>query len=149
MEVTEASSVHRATEFVCQFYQQFIYEAFIRKELSEICTLHLRRSLCHQHLRDIAFISGFSIALCALLYNRFSLSLHISEEPVFFTSNLFTCLLVHSSTYHVTLSALILSSVRKSLKRETPPQQDLRPNVGGIVPCFYAYKSTNYLNSAA
>ena len=31
--------------------------------------------------RDIAFSSVLSVALCALLYKRFSLSLHISEEP--------------------------------------------------------------------
>ena len=35
MEVTEAPSVHRATELVCQFYQQFIYKAFIPKYLSQ------------------------------------------------------------------------------------------------------------------
>ena len=29
----------------------------------------------------IAFISALSVALCALLYKRFNLSLHISEEP--------------------------------------------------------------------
>ena len=57
MEVTEAPSVHGATELVCQFYQQFIYKAFIPKQLSRICTLHLRRSLCRRHLRDIAFPS--------------------------------------------------------------------------------------------
>ena len=78
---TEAPSVRRATEIVCQFCQQFIYKAFIPKGLSEICTLHLRRSLCHRHLRDIAFSSVLSVPLCALLYKRFSLSLHISEEP--------------------------------------------------------------------
>ena len=81
MEVTEAPSVRGATEIVCQFCQQFIYKTFIPKELSEICTLHLRRSLCHRHLCDIAFISVLSVALCALLYKCFSLSLHISEEP--------------------------------------------------------------------
>ena len=79
--VTEAPSVRGATEIVYQFCQQFIYKAFIPKELSEICTLHLRRSLCHRHLCDIVFISVLSVALCALLYKRFSLSLHISEEP--------------------------------------------------------------------
>ena len=118
MGVTEAPSVHRVTELFCQFYQQFIYEAFIRKELSEICTLHLSRSLCHQHLRDIAFISGFSIVLCALLYNRFSLSLHISEEPVFFTSNLFTCLtcpLVHLPCYPVSLHKQLVYLSTRSL----------------------------------
>ena len=78
---TEAPSVRGATEIVCQFCQQFIYKAFRPKGLSEICTLHLRRSLCHRHLRNIAFISILSVALCALLYKRFSLSLHISEEP--------------------------------------------------------------------
>ena len=56
-------------------------KSFTPKELSEICTLYLRRSLCRRHLRDIAFISVLSVALCALLYKRFNLSLHISEEP--------------------------------------------------------------------
>ena len=78
---TEAPSVRGATEIVCQFYWQFIYKSFTPKELSEICTLYLRRSLCRRHLRDFAFISVLSVALCALLYKRFSLSLHISEEP--------------------------------------------------------------------
>ena len=78
---TEAPLVRGATEIVCQFCQQFIYKAFIPKGLSEICTLHLRRSLYHRHLRDIAFISAPSVPLCALLYESFSLSLHISEEP--------------------------------------------------------------------
>ena len=83
MEVTEAPSVHRATELVCQFYQQFIYKAFISKYLSRICMLHLRRSLCRRHLRDIAFTS---VPLCdsvCLLYKTFSLTLYISEEPLF------------------------------------------------------------------
>jgi len=31
MEVTEAPSVYRVTELVCQFYQQFIHKAFIPK----------------------------------------------------------------------------------------------------------------------
>ncbi|WP_276649103.1 hypothetical protein, partial [Prevotella pallens] len=48
--------------------------------LSRICMLHLRRSLCRRHLCDIVFTSVLPVALCALLYNRFSLSLHISEE---------------------------------------------------------------------
>ena len=52
--VTEAPSVHRATELVCQFYWQFIYKTFIPKYLARICTLHLRHSLCPRHLRDIA-----------------------------------------------------------------------------------------------
>ena len=91
MEVTEAPSVHRATEIVCQFYQQFIYKAFIPTELSGICTLHLRRSLCRRHLRVIAFISVLSVALCALLYKRFSLSLHISEEPYLCTPQFHIC----------------------------------------------------------
>nr|WP_315392595.1 hypothetical protein [uncultured Prevotella sp.] len=54
MEVTEAPSVRGATEFVSQFYYQFIYKAFIPKELSRSCTLHLRYSLCRRHLRNIA-----------------------------------------------------------------------------------------------
>ena len=80
MEVTEAPSVHRATELVCQFYQQFIYKAFTSKQLSRICTLYLRRSLCRRHLRDIALPPSLRYSVC-LLYKTFSLSLHISEEP--------------------------------------------------------------------
>ena len=63
--VTEAPSVHRATELVCQFYWQFIYKTFIPKYLARICTLHLRRSLCRRHLRDIAFTSVPSVTPCA------------------------------------------------------------------------------------
>ena len=62
-----------------------LLEILFTKRLSQrllgISTLYLRRSLCHRHLRDIAFISVLSVALCALLYKRFNLSLHISEEP--------------------------------------------------------------------
>lgn len=65
MEVTEAPSVHRATEIVCQFYQQFIYKAFTPKQLSRICTLYLCRSLCRRHLCDIAFTSVLSVVPCA------------------------------------------------------------------------------------
>ena len=65
MEVTEAPSGHRATELICQFYLQLIYKAFITKYLSRICTLHLRRSLCRRHLRDIAFTSVSSVTPCA------------------------------------------------------------------------------------
>ena len=65
MEATEAPSVHRATELVCQFYQQFIYKAFTPKYLSRICTLYLRRSLCCWHLRDVAFTSVPSVTPCA------------------------------------------------------------------------------------
>ena len=90
----------------------------LSQKLSRICTLYLRRSLCRRHLRDITFISGFSIALCALLYNRFSLSLHISEEPVFFTSNLFTCLtcsLVNLPCYSVFLHKQLVYLSTRSL----------------------------------
>ena len=80
MGVTEAPSVHRATELVCQFYQQFIYKAFTSKQLSRICTIYLRRSLCRRHLREIALPPFLHYSVC-LLYKTFSLSLHISEEP--------------------------------------------------------------------
>ena len=83
MVVTEAPSVHRATEFVCQFYQQFIYKAFTPKQLSRICTLYLRRSLCRRHLRNIAFTSVPSVTPCAYYIRPFCLSLYISEEPLF------------------------------------------------------------------
>ena len=39
---------------------------YFHLKLSWSCTLHLHRSLCRQHLRDIAFISVLSVALCAL-----------------------------------------------------------------------------------
>jgi len=42
------------------------------KKLSEICTLHLR---------DFAFTSVPSVLLCALLYESFSLSFQILEDP--------------------------------------------------------------------
>ena len=71
MEVTEAPSVHRATELVCQFYQQFIYKAFIPKQLSRICTLYLRRSLCRRHLRNIVFTSVPSVTPCAYYISLF------------------------------------------------------------------------------
>ena len=57
-------------------YTQSVYP----KELSGICTLHLRRSLYHRHLHDIAFASMPSATLCALLYKTFSLSLQIPED---------------------------------------------------------------------
>ena len=71
MEVTEAPSVHRATELVCQFYQQFIYKAFTSKQLSRICTLYLRRSLCRRHLRNIVFTSVPSVTPCAYYISLF------------------------------------------------------------------------------
>ena len=37
----------------------------ISKELSRICTLHLRRSLCRRHLCDIVFTSVLSVTPCA------------------------------------------------------------------------------------
>ena len=71
MEVTEAPSVHRVTELVCQFYQQFIYKAFTSKQLSRICTLYLRRSLCRRHLRNIVFTSVPSVTPCAYYIRLF------------------------------------------------------------------------------
>ena len=71
MEVTEAPSVHRATELVCQFYQQFIYKAFTSKQLSRICTLYLRRSLCRRHLRHIVLTSVPSVTPCAYYISLF------------------------------------------------------------------------------
>ena len=38
---------------------------FIPKYLSRICRLHLRRSLCRRHLRNIAFTSVPSVTPCA------------------------------------------------------------------------------------
>ncbi|QKH87990.1 hypothetical protein [Prevotella melaninogenica] len=48
------------------------------QNLSGICTLHLRRSLCHWHLPDIALSSVLSVALCALLCMHLTSSIHIS-----------------------------------------------------------------------
>ena len=50
----------------------------LSQELSGVCTLQLHRSMCRQHLREIAFSSVPSVSLCGLLYNSFSLLLHIS-----------------------------------------------------------------------
>ncbi len=65
MVVTEAPSVHRATELVCTFFSNFMPKAFTPKELSRICTLPLRYSLCRRHLRNIAFTSVHSVTPCA------------------------------------------------------------------------------------
>ena len=85
MEVTEAPSGHRATELVCQFYQQFIHKAFTPKQLSRICTLHLRRSLCRRHLRDIVFSSVPSVTPCAL-YVRVLVYHSIFRKDLFYYS---------------------------------------------------------------
>ena len=75
MEVTEVPSMHRVVEFVCQFYSQFIYKAFTSKELSRICTLHLR---------DIVrYLRSLRASVC-LLYKTFSLLLHIRKNLVSF-----------------------------------------------------------------
>ena len=71
MEVTEVPSVHGAAELVCQFYQQFIYKTFTSKQLSRICTLYLRRSLCRRHLRNIVFTSVPSVTPCAYYISLF------------------------------------------------------------------------------
>ena len=105
MVVTKAPSMHRATEFVCQFYQQFIYKTFIPNDFSRICTLPLRYSLCRRHLRDIAFTSVHSVTPCAhyislLIYPPFS------EEPLI---TLLLCLLL--SCYHVFHYPITMSSI--------------------------------------
>ena len=61
-------------------FLEILYPEHLFQKLSEIYTLHLRCSLCHRHLRVIAFTSVLSVTLCALLYKSFSLSLHISAE---------------------------------------------------------------------
>ena len=129
MEVTEAPSVHRATELVCQFYQQFIYKAFIPKQLSRICTLHLRRSLCRRHLRDIAFTSVPSVTPCAyyirvLVYhsifrkNRINLllSFFFLSFCLFYYS-VFICLFVILSLF-VLLSSSVLPSCKDNSNTE-------------------------------
>ena len=86
MEVTEAPSVHRATELVSTLFSNFMPKAFIPKELSRICTLHLRRSLCRRHLRDIAFTSVPSVTPCAY-YIRLLVYHSIFQK----SHNLFLC----------------------------------------------------------
>ena len=85
MEVTEAPSVHRVREHVCHFYQQFIHKAFTPKQLSRICTLHLRRSLCRRHLRNISLFSVPSVTLCAL-YVRVLVYHSIFRKDLFYYS---------------------------------------------------------------
>ena len=120
MEVTEAPSVHRVTELVCQFYQQFIYKAFIPKQLSRICTLHLRRSLCRRHLRNIAFTSVPSVTPCAyyirvLVYhsifrkNRINLLLSFFFLSFcLFYHSVFICLFVILSLFVLLSSSVLL-----------------------------------------
>ena len=64
--VTEVPSVRGATEISLLILLAIYIQSVHTKESLEICTLYLRRSLCHRHLRDIAFISVLSVALCAL-----------------------------------------------------------------------------------
>ena len=85
MEVTEAPSGHRATEHVCQFYQQFIHKAFTSKQLSRIRTLQLRRYLC-----NIALFSVPSVTLCAL-YVRVLVYHSIFRKDLFYYSVLLYC----------------------------------------------------------
>lgn len=61
-------------------YYQFINKAFILKVIRNLYAIP-PSLFVPSALRDIAFISVLSVALCALLYKRFNLSLHISEEP--------------------------------------------------------------------
>ena len=70
MEVTEAPSVHRATEVVCTLFLATLCPKHLSQKLSRICRLHLRRSLCRQHLSDIAFTSVPSVTLCAYYIRR-------------------------------------------------------------------------------
>ena len=109
MEVTEAPLVHRASEFVCQFYQQFIYKTFTSKQLLRICTLHFRRSLCRRHLRNIALFSVPSVTLCAL-YERVLVYHSMFRKDLFFYSVLlsfyYSVIFVHS----VILSLFVLLS---------------------------------------
>ena len=57
-------------------YIQSVYP----KKLLGICTLPLRRSLCHQHLHNMVFSFVPSVSPCALLYKCFNISLNILEE---------------------------------------------------------------------
>ena len=120
MEVTEAPSVHRATELVCQFYQQFIYKAFTSKQLSRICTLHLRRSLCRRHLRDIAFTSVPFVNPCAyyirllVYHSRFRKNRSCSFEKNIAES--LRCLLYYHPTTTGNLLILILQNTDCVLK---------------------------------
>ena len=64
--VTEAPSVRGVTEIGYLFFLEILYPEHLFQKLSEIYTLHLRCSLCHRHLRVIAFTSVLSVTLCAL-----------------------------------------------------------------------------------
>ena len=106
MEVTEAPSGHRVTELVCQFYQQFIYKAFIPKQLSRICTLHLHRSLCRRHLRNISLFSVPSVTLCAL-YERVLVYHSMFRKDLFFILS-FCLFIILSFLHSVILSLFVL-----------------------------------------
>ena len=110
MVVTEAPSVHRATEFVCQFYQQFIYKAFIPKELSRICTLHLRHSLCRRYLRNIAFTSVHSVTPCAHYISLLIYPPYFGRASYYPVTMSFIILLP-CLEYPVTMSLITLSHV--------------------------------------
>ena len=76
--------MHRVAEFVCQFYLQFIYKAFTSKELSRICTLHLRDIVRYlRPLRASVCLLYKTFSLLLHFRNNLLLSLHISEELSF------------------------------------------------------------------
>jgi len=59
-------------------------KAFVSKKLSRICKLRLRRSVCRQYLRAIAFISVPSVSPCALFCKEFGLLRHILKASSYF-----------------------------------------------------------------
>ena len=79
MEVTEVSSVSRATEFVCQFYYQFIYKVFTKNSYQE--SVHYTSvALCAVDTSvTLHYLRPLRDSVC-LLYKRFSLSIHIRKN---------------------------------------------------------------------
>ena len=83
MVITEASSVHRATEVVCQFYQRlYTQSVYLRCYQESVCYTSV--ALCSIGTSmPLPLPPPLSVPLCTLLYESFSLSIHISEEPYF------------------------------------------------------------------
>ncbi|MBF1610318.1 MAG: hypothetical protein HXO38_10890 [Prevotella sp.] len=54
------------------------------QKLSSFRTLRLRRSVCRQYLRAIAFISVSSVSPCALFCKKFGLLRHILKASSYF-----------------------------------------------------------------
>ena len=71
MEVTEAPSVPQSDGACLHTFLVTLCPKHLSQNLSRICTLHLRRSLCRRHLRNIVFTSVPSVTPCAYYINLF------------------------------------------------------------------------------